>query len=166
MRLFSAAGWLATALVAAGCNSNSGDYKPLSDKDARETPPVTGHHHHHEHGPHGGHIIELGDHHGEVVLESDRKLTLYVLDGDAKKTVAVADASAVANLKLGEETSSVTLVSLPLTGEADGASSRFQSEQPLPDSIKDLEDVHGSVTLTIAGAAQTGEIEHDHDHDH
>jgi hypothetical protein len=148
-------------LAFAGCNSESGDYKQLTEKDAAETPAVVDDHHH-EHGPHEGHVIELGEHHGEVVLESDRKLTLYLLDGELNNAVPLGDATASAKLKIGTEEQTVELKPLPLEGEADGKSSRFQSAEPLPESVKDLEGVEGDVTLTVGGKSTTGAIEHHH----
>jgi hypothetical protein len=148
-------------LALAGCNSESGDFKKVSDKDTKETPAVIDDHDH-DHGPHGGHVIELGEHHGEIALEADRKLTLYVLDGDVKNAVPLADATALANLKIGTEMQKIELKALPQDGEADGKSSRFQSAEPLPESVKDIEDLTGDVTLTVAGKGTTGPIEHHH----
>lgn len=152
---------LITLLALTGCGSGSGEYRQLSDKDAADTPPVADSHHH-DHGPNGGHVIELGDHHGEVTLAANRKLTLHILDGALKNAVPLADATAVANLKIGGETTQVALVAAPLDGETDGKTSRFQSAEPLPETVKDLEDVGGDVTLTIGGKATTGAIEHHH----
>jgi hypothetical protein len=113
-------------LALAGCNSGTGDYKQVTDKDTKETPAVIDDHHH-DHGPHGGHVLELGEHHGEIALEADRKLTLYVLDGDVKNAVPLAETTALANLKIGTEMQKIDLKALPLDGEADGKSSRYQS---------------------------------------
>jgi hypothetical protein len=148
-------------LMLVGCNSDTGNYKQVTDKDAKETAPVIDDHHH-DHGPHGGHVLELGEYHGEIALEADRKLTLYVLDGDVKNAVPLAETTAVANLKIGTEMQKVELKALPLEGEADGKSSRFQSAEPLPESVKDIEDLTGDVTLTVAGKGVTGPIEHHH----
>ena len=145
-----------------GCPAKSGgEFKELTEKDAKETAPVEGHDHH-EHGPHEGHIVELGDYHGEIVLEGDRKLTLYILDGEVKNAVPLAGATAQANLKIGEEAKSIPLAALPLDGEADGKSSRYQSAEALPESVKDIEAVAGEISLTVDGKPTIGKIEHDH----
>jgi hypothetical protein len=148
-------------LALAGCDSGTTDYKQVTDKDTKETPAVIDAHDH-DHGPHGGHVLELGEHHGEIALEADRKLTLYILDGDVKNAVPLADTTALANLKIGTEMQKVELKALPQDGEADGKTSRFQSAEPLPESVKDIEDLTGDVTLTIAGKGITAPIEHHH----
>jgi hypothetical protein len=107
-------------------------------------------------------VVELGEQHGEVVLEADRKLTLYILDGDVKNAVPLADTTAVANLKVGTDIQKIELAALPLDGEKDGKTSRFQSAAPLPEAIKDMEGVEGEIALTIAGKGVTGAIEHHH----
>jgi hypothetical protein len=149
--------------VAVGCNSGS-EFRELTEKDAKQTAPVTGHDHDHEHGPHDGHILELKDHHGEIVLETSRKLTLYILDGSLKNAVPLEDATAEAKLKIGGEDVTVALAALPLETDGEGKASRFQSAEPLPESIKDLEDVEGEVTLTVGGSPVTAPIGHDHAH--
>jgi hypothetical protein len=147
-----------------GCTSDTGQYKELTEKDAKETKPVEAHEHEHEHGPHEGHIVELGAYHGEIVLEGDRKLTLYILDGDVKNAVPLAGATAQANLKIGEEAKAVPLAALPQDGETDGKSSRYQSAEALPESVKDIEAVVGEISLTVDGKPTIGKIEHHHEH--
>ncbi|MEZ6050253.1 MAG: hypothetical protein R3C02_02530 [Planctomycetaceae bacterium] len=43
----------------------------------------------------------------------------------------------------------------------------FQRPEKTVAAIKDIEDLHGSVTVEINGDSYTGALEHDHDeHDH
>jgi len=139
-----------------GCPAG-GNSKELTDKDTQKTAPVEGHAH--EHGPHNGEIVELEPNHGEVALEQDRKATLYILDGAVKNPVPMADTTAVLKLKDG---TSVTLKPMPLEGETDGKSSRFQSEGPLPEAIKDVHDIAGEVIVTTGGKETKGEVGHAH----
>jgi hypothetical protein len=69
--------------------------------------PKTAHHDHdhdHDHaapGPHGGHLIELGDEafHGELTHnDPTHKVTVYLLDGAAKATPAATDLPAEVKL--------------------------------------------------------------------
>ncbi|WP_437204755.1 hypothetical protein [Planctomicrobium sp. SH664] len=136
-----------------------------ADADKDEVKAVAGHDHHHDHGPHGGHIIELGEHHGEVSFSTDRVLTLYILGADAKTAVPVADATAALHLHTGTEEKEYALKAAPLEGETDGKTSVF-TVTGLPDSIKDIEDVKGEIILTIAGKSVTAELAHDHHDDH
>lgn len=151
-----------------GC-SRSDDYREVSDSDLA---PVEEHHHSHE-APHGGLLIEMGEHeyNAELVVAEDRNLTVYVLSAHAEAPVPAAADSAKLSLKNGEETTEVALKAVPQEGEADGQASQFQSEQPLPEAIADTHDLSGSLTLNIAGKDYTvtvdGHADHDHEgHDH
>jgi len=150
---------LSVGSLLAGCPA-SNQSKELTDADKKDTHPVEAHAH--EHGPHDGEVVELGEYHGEVVLEGDRKATLYILDGAVKNAVPLADATAVLVLKHGAESTKFDLKALPQTGEADGKTSRFQSEGPLPESIKDGHDIAGEVVVTIAGKETKGAVGHSH----
>ncbi|QDT56824.1 hypothetical protein Pan44_48840 [Caulifigura coniformis] len=150
---------LSVAPILAGCPA-SNQSKELTQEDAKTTAPVEAHEH--EHGPHDGEIVELGEYHGEVVLENDRKVTLYVLDGAVKNAVPLAETTATLVLKNGAESTKFDLKAVPLEGETDGKSSRFQSEGPLPETVKNGHDIAGDVTLTVAGKATTGAVGHAH----
>ncbi len=150
---------LSVAPLLTGCPAGN-QSKELTPGDAKTTPPVEAHAH--EHGPHDGEVVELGDNHGEVVLESDRKATLYILDGALKNAVPLADATAVLVLKTGTESTKIDLKAMPLDGETDGKTSRFQSEGPLPEAIKDGHDIAGDLTVTSGGKPTTGAIGHAH----
>jgi hypothetical protein len=150
---------LFVAPLLAGCPAGNKSTE-LTDAHKTDTAPVEDHAH--EHGPRGGEVVELGDYHGEVVLESDRKATLYILDGELKNAVPLADATAVLVLKHGGESTKIDLKAMPQDGEADGKTSRFQSEGPLPEAIKDGHDIAGDVNVTTAGNTLTGKVGHVH----
>ena len=150
---------LSVAPVLCGCPAE----KPateLTDADKKVTAPVEAHAH--EHGPHDGEVIELGEHHGEITLDKDRKAVLYILDGAVKNAVPLAEATAVLVLKTGAEPTKIELKAMPLEGETDGKTSRFQSEAPLPEVIKDTHDIKGDVNLTVAGKLTTGKVGDEH----
>lgn len=147
-----------------GCPQGGG-HREFSDADnVTNTDP---HDHHHEHGPNGGHILELGEYHGEIAITDGRVLTLFVLGEDAKTPVPVADATAKVLLKVGEETKEIPLEAAPLEGETDGKTSRFTAAaDALPAEIVDIEGVNGEVVLIVAGKEHKASASHDHHHDH
>ncbi|MBM4005334.1 MAG: hypothetical protein FJ295_18920 [Planctomycetes bacterium] len=86
------------------------------------------HDHAHMHGPHGGHVLELGheDYHAEW-MEDDAsgRITVILLDDKVEKEVAIDDAEIEIRTKVaGEEKS----FKLPSAGEADKPSARFETE--------------------------------------
>ena len=147
---------LSVAPFLVGCPSGTKSVE-LTEKDKTSTAPVEAHAH--EHGPHDGEVVELGANHGEVCLEKDRKATLYILDGALKAAVPLAETTAVLKLKDG---TNVDLKAMPLDGETDGKSSRFQSEGALPEAIKDGHDIVGEVVVTTAGKETKGSVGHAH----
>jgi hypothetical protein len=160
---------VATLLIAAGCNKPADEFREFgAADDVTNTTPEP---EHAEHGPHDGHLIELGaeEYHGEIVMDATtRKVTVYLLGSDAKRAVPVSEPSVTLNLKVGETPTSLTLTAAPQEGEADGKSSRFEiAGESLPEAIKDEEDLHGDLVVTIEGKQFRGEISHDHaGHDH
>lgn len=87
--------------------------------------------------PHGGALIELGDHvgHLEAVLDAQTgTLDLYVLDGHAENYVRLAAPAVVVHLKwegLAEPaTATLSATASRLTGETVGDSSRFSATIP------------------------------------
>ena len=154
-------------LICSGCPTESGSsYRELGKTDdVTNVDPLD--HHHHDHGPHGGHILEFGKWHGEVVMGDDRTVTVYILGGDAETAAPLADATAVLHLHVGGEETEVPLTASPQEGDPENQTSRFvASADVIPESIDDIEKLHGEVVLTVAGETVTGEITHDHDHDH
>jgi len=156
---------LCLTLFVAGCPSGNEDLRELGETDnVVNTDPVEEHDHHHDEGPHGGHILEFGDYHGEIT-HKDGIVTVYVLGNDAETAVPLEVASAVLNLNSGEETVEIALTASPQDGETEGTSSRYVSAAgAVPESVKDVEDIEGSIVLTVGDKSMTAEIEHDHDH--
>lgn len=153
---------LFTALLI-GC-AGGDDYETVTSEDAdRAEAHVDEHHHSHE-APHGGHLIELGDHkyNAEVVLEAEPKqLVVFILDAHAENAVAI-DAQTLSLSLDGAET--ISLEAQPQEGDANGQSSRFVAAGDAVEGIGDLDDLHGSITVPIRGTEYTGSLSHDHDH--
>ncbi|MCA9024506.1 MAG: hypothetical protein KDA86_04760 [Planctomycetaceae bacterium] len=150
-----------------GCDQGGG-YAPVTEKEVEQAEAhVHEDEHHHHEAPHGGHLIELGDHlyNAEVVFEpNNERLVVYVLDAHAENTVAVPLEQIEFAVEGGEP---ITLAAEPQEGDAEGQASRFSATGETVAAIKDIEDLHGSVTVEINGDSYTGALEHDHDeHDH
>jgi hypothetical protein len=125
------------------------------------------HDHEHAHGPHEGHLIELGkeQYHAELVFDAKtRKITVYVLDSEAKNPVAIDQTEITLNLT-GDQPAKLTLKAAPQEGDAAGKSSRFEVDgSSVPETIRDEEAILGSVNLKIEGTEFAGEIKHEHEH--
>ena len=124
---------------------------------------------HHHTAPHGGHLIELGEHQYnlEVVYPDPEggTLTLYTLGPHAGEPVMVAasDIEFELDLEGGEEKE----IELTAVDEQDGKASKFTAPADALGGIKDIEDMEAHVHITIDGTKFDGELDHDHEgHDH
>jgi hypothetical protein len=154
-------GCFALALCA-GCNSGNQAYHEVP-KGAR----VKDQPHQHEEGPHGGHLVELGEeeYHAEVVLDpKTSKITLYVLDSSAKKAAPIDAKEIQLELTIGGQPKSFSAKAVADKGDPPNKSSRFEvADSPeIKANIKDEEDLKGSVTATIGAKAYSGKIVHEH----
>jgi hypothetical protein len=154
-------------LLCCGCPSNE-EYREFDEgDDVTNVTPVE--EHAHEHGPHGGHIIELGEeeYHAEVVVDEARKLTVYLLGPDAATAAPIAAESIAFELGDLDAPTVLTLNAVPLEGEPEGQSSRFEAAaDALPESVHDIEELHGAVVVDVGGLSYVGALSHDHDHGH
>ncbi len=152
---------LAIFVLAAGCNSDSG-YQPIP----KGTKPVEAPHEH-EHGPHGGHLVELGqeDYHAEVVFDAKKAaITVYLLDSSAKKPSPTEAKQVVLTLTLDGKPHKLPAPAAPQPGDPEGKSSRFElaGNADVKSHVKDEEDLKGTVEATIGGRSFTGPIVHEH----
>ena len=142
---------LATTLFAA-C---SGDDHDHGHADSNHTEPhATGEGH--AHGPHGGHVLEVGDHvaHLEVVHdEAAGKITLYVLGTDGKSPLAIEKAP---QLKLLTDDGPKVLDAK----SQDGSGSVYA----VTDTALQGHEPKGRVTIEVNGKVFNPALEHDHDH--
>jgi hypothetical protein len=154
-------GWAGVALFV-GCNSaNQGYHEVPQGVRVKDQP------HEHEHGPHSGHLVELGEeeYHAEVVFDAKAaKITVYLLDSTAKKP-APSDAKEIKlDLTIAGQPKSFAAKAVADTGDPPNKSSRFEvADNPeIKSNIKDEEDLKGSVTAPIGGKTYTGKIVHEH----
>ncbi len=177
---------LAMSIFLLGCSSDStgtsteelGDAPSASAADA-DHDDHAGHDHGdeagHEHpteGPHGGHLIELGneEYHAELLHDEDtHAVTIHLLDGPAKQTVSVPLDEITVQLFQDGQFVKYTLKAVPGQGDAAGAASQFDLvDAALCDALCQ-DEMSGRLQVTIDGKPYTGTIEHDshegHDHD-
>ena len=113
----------ALALVLFGC-----------EKKASPSHDQGGHGGGHVHtAPHGGTLVELGDHAYNLELVRDAasgKLSVYILDGHAENFVRIKAPSFALNAKLGADTRGLLLqaVANTATGETVGDTSQFEAQ--------------------------------------
>lgn len=142
-----------TVLVAAAFGACSGDHdhdqKPAAGAHAGEA---------HAHGPHGGHVLELGSAHAvhlEVVHDdSTGTLTIYVLGTDAKTALA---ATKPPELKLNTSSGPKVLA----TKAKDASNTVFTVTD---DALKGKEP-EGRISIEVDGKTYNPDLEHHHGHE-
>jgi len=131
----------AAAFLAAGC-SKSHDHEKKS----------TGSGHVHI-APHGGTLVEIGDHVYNLELVRDNaagKLTAYVLDAHAENFVRIVASSFQLIAMPGGQYTPLVMkaVANPATGETVGDTSQFEVQA---DWLKEAPDFSGIFTIEIKG---------------
>lgn len=129
-------------------------------------------HAHPTEGPHGGHLIELGneEYHAELLHdESTHTVTIHLLDGPAKQAVAVPLEEVTLQLFRDGKFVKYALKAVPGQGGAAGTASQFEiADEALCDALCHEEEINGRLQVTIDGKPYTGTIEHSshegHDH--
>lgn len=180
-----------TIVLLAGCGSESPpDKTPAADSSHHEG---DGHDHSgeeaghfegdgHDHGdaaagahptegPHGGHLIELGNEefHAELLHdEASHTVSVHILDSAGKTPVTIDSPQITLQLFIDGQFATHALNSAP--GQAAGAASHFQTvSESLCDSLCHDEEVRGRLQVSIGGKPFTGTIEHsshgEHDHE-
>jgi len=137
----------------AGCSKNSEhkDYSKVPGGDAH-----AGHNHSHAHvhtAPHGGTLVELGDHAFNVELLRDPatgKLTAWILDAHAENFVRIASPALELVAMPGGKFTPLTLAAVanPATGETVGNTSQFEVQA---DWLKTSGAFTGIFTVEIRG---------------
>ena len=161
---------MTATILFAGCSTDETEYK----KPAPSSDPIEEVHGTHKPGPHGGQLLDLGEHEymAEVVFNEDapKSITVYLIEhDDNSKTVLSADEKLTINgLKVDGQEISLTLAAKPQEGDADGKTSRFEiSGDDIPEGIEDMHELEdGRFSVMIDGKSYSGTIEHDHDDDH
>ena len=138
--------------ASAGCSKNSGhkDYSKAPGGDAH-----AGHNHggHAHTAPHGGTLVELGDHAFNVELLHDPatgKLTVWILDAHAENFVRITSPTIELVAMPGGKFTPLTLAAVanPATGETVGNTSQFEIQA---DWLKTAGAFSGIVTVEIKG---------------
>ena len=156
-----------------GCTSSKDEYREFNEEDAHAEAEHGHHHHGHGEGPHGGHLVEIGDeqYHAEVAFDPEtRKVTIWLTGPDASTPAAASVTDALLELEVDGVEHAVALVAVPAEGEAEGKVSQLEGDgTSLPEAIKSEENFDGHLHLTIDGTEFVGHIHHGddgHDHDY
>jgi hypothetical protein len=124
-------------------------------------------HDHAAHGPHDGHVLELGEeeYHAEWTHEDDTgKVTVYLLDKDIKEAVPTAAEHVKISLKLGDSDMEYLLEPVGRTDGDMPTASQFELvDKPLATALV-TEGVEATLEVEIGGKPYTAKIEH-HAHD-
>lgn len=167
-RTFSIAA-LVAAVVSLGSVVGCGDTKT---KDAKSTAKTIKdeHHAHPEEGPHGGHLIELGNenYHVEIVDdEKAHKVTAYVLDSTAQQAVPIDATEITINAVVAGKPTQYKLPAMPQSGETDGKSSRFElADEAMFEGVFEHKDSKARLLVSIDGKQYSGNIEHEDHQEH
>lgn len=131
------------------------------------TASTTEHAHDHlDHGPHGGHLVELGnsEYHAEIVHEDDGKLSVYILDSSAKNQAPIDATEITLNVVHDGAPEQHALAASPAETDPAGKSSRFVSADTHAGEALDHADAKAKLALTINGTAYQGAVAHAHEH--
>ena len=167
-KLFSGA--LLTAAVAiwgAGCSNappGPGTTNP---------PPAAEHAHEHVHGPHGGHVIEIGmdEYHAEWTHDEDGKVTVFILDAEMKNDVPIAAETIMIDTRIdNEKGAKQSTFNLAAVDRSEGdmpKSAKFEVvDKGLLGILESLsENVTATLKVEINGKPYEAPITHD-DHGH
>ncbi len=165
-----AAALIGLSVFLAGCQSNEASYRPISKGVRVKAAPSA--HEHGDAGPHGGHLVELGEEefHAEVVLDVKSKaVSVYILSSDPQKAAPVDAKEVVLELTIDGKTGPHVAKPSPQKDDPPGKSSRFVlvDDPDVKAKIDDEHELEGHVKVAINGKSYSGEITHEHgDHDH
>jgi hypothetical protein len=150
-----------------GTTEITGSPPPLVSGAGSENGDDAGHAHPTE-GPHGGHLIELGDeeYHAELLHdEATHTVSIHMLDATGKEEITIDLPEITMQLFQDGQFVKYALKAVPGEGGAAGASEFAIVDEKLCDALLHGEEVSGRLQVTIGGKAYTGNIEH-HAHDH
>lgn len=166
----------ALSLSLVGCGSASTETP--SEKTGGTSPPLASEadhgddaaHAHPTEGPHGGHLIELGneEYHAELLHdENTHTVTIHLLDGAGKEPVAAPLEEVTLQLFQDGQFVKYALKAVQRQGGTADTASQFDIvDEALCDALCHEDDVRGRLQLTIDGKPYTGEIEHSSHDDH
>ncbi len=155
------------ALLILSLNGCGAESTHTHSGQAPESPSPTAQdpgHAHPSEGPHGGHLIELGneEYHAELLHdEQTHTVTVHLLDAAGKQPVSVPQMEITMQLFQDGEFVSYALKAVPAEGDATGAASEFQIvDDALCDELSGQHELRGRLQVTIDQQPYTGTIEH------
>jgi hypothetical protein len=156
-----------------GCGSDSADETAAQlDGAPPPLPPGVGDdenaaHAHPTEGPHGGHLIELGneEYHAELLHdENTHTVTIHLLDGPATQAVSVPLPEITLQLFRNNEFENYILTAAANGEAVSGGVSQFEIiDEDLCSALCHDEELRGRINVTIDGTPYVGTIEH-HSH--
>ena len=170
MRISTRVSVLLALVVSVGLITGCGEKK--TTKASKEgTKTAKNHEHEHEHeGPHGGHVIDLGNgaYHAELTHDDATKsVAIYLLDANLKKPVPTTEKEITINLTVDGKPQQYTLPAAPQADDPEGQASRFELKDEKLVDAWDAPKSTGRISVNIGGKPYTGDIDaHEHDHDH
>jgi len=137
------------------------------DRQATNVAADDGHNHAHSHaqtGPHGGHLVELGNeaYHAEWLHEDDSGLvTVYILDSAIEQEVPIAASQISIGVKIGDTDSQHLLAAV--NPSKDGQTAQFElSNKSLIEALKLAgQGAEATVRLEIDGKPYAGQFEYE-----
>ena len=162
LSIFALAISLATFFGLAGCG------KPASESaGASAEAHADDEHGHAEEGPHGGHLIELGneEYHAELTHDdATHSVAIYVLDGMATNPVAIDAQEVSINLVSNGAPMQFKLPAAPQSADPPGQTSRFEIVSETLCDAWDAPNTTGRLNVTIGSKPYVGAIEaHEHE---
>lgn len=167
------AAYLATAgaalglVLLAGCGGSPAP-RDSSSGVAQDAQPRDHAHDHAHHGPHGGHLMEIGEeeYHAEWTHDETGRVTFYLLDAEARKEVPIEAEEIRIEVQIGDHPP--VTYSLPALHPQDGKTAVFQTtNKELLGALETLKSpgVVATLHVTIAGKTFAQRIvEHEHAH--
>jgi hypothetical protein len=124
-------------------------------------------HDHAAHGPHEGHVLELGDeeYHAEWTYDDGSgKVTVYLLDHELKQPAPTGAETIAIKVKVGENEKEYLLEAVDRTAGDAPMASQFELVDKTLGTALITTGTDATLTVEIGGKPYTAKIEHD-DHD-
>lgn len=156
----------AAALII-GCGGPTGTKN--TKKEGGTADPHAGHDHS-AHGPHEGHLVELGEeeYHAEWKEDDDSgKVTVWILDSTAKKTEAIAAESIKISVNVAKEAKEYELPAVDRTTGDKPTAFKFEIvSKELLGQLETPKQTEPKISVDINGKSFVGKIEEHAEHKH
>jgi hypothetical protein len=152
------------AALLIGCGG--GDNKPPK-KEGGTADPHAGHDHS-AHGPHEGHLVELGEeeYHAEWKEDDESgKVTVWILDSTAKKTEAIAAESIKISVTVAKEVKEYELPAVDRTTGDKPTAFKFEIvSKELVGQLETPKQTSPMIKVDVNGKSYVGKIEEHAEH--